>query len=178
VDRLRYWVEHLPEQTAYSFLSNGDDISESWTFVELDRRARAIAAELQQRGLQGERALLLYPPGLDFIAGFFGCLYAGVIAVPAFPPRRNRNMGRIQSIADDATAAVALTVEDVRQRTTWLLENNSPLRALQGGSTNLIAPPRRTPGHRHSSLSTISPSCSTRQAQQARPRVSCCLTTT
>ena len=57
---------------------------------ELDRRARALAARLQARGLAGRRALLLYPPGLEFIAAFFGCLYAGVVAVPAYPPRPNR----------------------------------------------------------------------------------------
>ena len=60
-------------------------------------------------GLTGERALLLYPAGLDFIAAFFGCLYAGVVAVPAYPPRRNRSLSRIQAIVDDAQARVALT---------------------------------------------------------------------
>ena len=64
-------------------------------------------------GLEGERALLLYPAGLDFIAAFFGCLYAGVVAVPAYPPRRNRSLSRIQAIADDAEAKVALTTVQV-----------------------------------------------------------------
>ena len=66
--------------------------------------------------LGGERALLLYPAGLDFVAAFFGCLYAGVVAVPAYPPRRNRNMARIEAIADDAEAKIALTTGEVLER--------------------------------------------------------------
>ena len=57
------------------------------SYAGLDERARAIAALLQEHGAAGERVLLLYPPGLDYIAAFFGCLYAGVVAVPAYPPR-------------------------------------------------------------------------------------------
>jgi acyl-CoA synthetase (AMP-forming)/AMP-acid ligase II/acyl carrier protein len=75
----------------------------------LDRQARAIAATLQSLGWAGERALLLYPPGLDYIAAFFGCLYAGVIAVPAYPPRRNRSLERVEAIAANARPAAALT---------------------------------------------------------------------
>ena len=67
-------------------------------------------------GLAGQRALLLYPAGLDFIAAFFGCLYAGVVAVPAYPPRRNRSLSRIQAIVDDAQARVALTTAPVFER--------------------------------------------------------------
>ena len=55
--------------------------------------------------------MLLYPAGLEFIAAFFGCLYAGVVAVPVYPPRRNRSLIRIQAIADDAEAKVALTTD-------------------------------------------------------------------
>jgi 8-amino-7-oxononanoate synthase len=79
------------------------------TYAQMDRRARAIAAELQDRGFGGERVLLVYPPGLDFIAGFFGCLYAGCVAVPTYPPRRRRAGDRFQSIASDSGARVALS---------------------------------------------------------------------
>ncbi|NRD51145.1 MULTISPECIES: AMP-binding protein, partial [Corallococcus] len=69
----------------YTFL--GDDGEETvWSASDLDVRARRIASALRERGAQGERVLLLYPPGLDYIAGFFGCLYAGAVAVPAYPP--------------------------------------------------------------------------------------------
>src|SRR6185295_4748861 len=70
---------------------------------------------LQGRIRQGDRALLLYPPGLDFIRAFMGCLYAGVVAVPAYPPRRNRSIERLKSIALDATHAIALTTRPVAE---------------------------------------------------------------
>jgi acyl-CoA synthetase (AMP-forming)/AMP-acid ligase II len=82
------------------------------------------------RGLAGERALLLYPAGLDFIAGFLGCLYAGVVAVPVYPPRRNRSMTRIQAIADDAEAKVALTTDIVLSRVEDLIDDSPHLRQL------------------------------------------------
>ena len=78
----------------------------------------------------GERALLLYPPGLDFITAFFGCLYGGVIAVPVYPPRRNRSLGRIQAIADDADAKVALTTDAVLSRVMPLIDETPHLKSL------------------------------------------------
>ena len=63
--------------------------------------ARAIGSLLEQLGASGECILLLYPPGLDFIAAFFGCLYGGAAAVPAYPPRNTRHLPRLQMIAED-----------------------------------------------------------------------------
>ncbi|MCA9223146.1 MAG: aminotransferase class I/II-fold pyridoxal phosphate-dependent enzyme [Planctomycetales bacterium] len=123
---------------AFGFLADGETLETEWTYADLDHKSRAIAARLQSMNLAGERALLLYPPGLDFVAGFLGCLYAGVIAVPAFPPRRNRNMERIQAIADDASAAAALTVADVADRTTAILDDDASLRNLNWLATDTI----------------------------------------
>src|SRR5262249_2728765 len=78
-------------------------------YQQLDQRSRAIAAWLQSVSEPGDRVLILYPPGLDYLAGFFGCLYAGVVAVPVYPPRRNRNMERILAIAESAQPTVLLT---------------------------------------------------------------------
>jgi acyl-CoA synthetase (AMP-forming)/AMP-acid ligase II/acyl carrier protein len=75
----------------------------------LDERARAIAAEVRRFAEPGDRALLVYPPGLDFVAGFFGCMYAGVLAVPCNYPRPKRPMPRHAAIAADSQARVALT---------------------------------------------------------------------
>jgi acyl-CoA synthetase (AMP-forming)/AMP-acid ligase II/3-oxoacyl-(acyl-carrier-protein) synthase/malonyl CoA-acyl carrier protein transacylase/acyl carrier protein len=103
-----------PSRWAYTFLRNGEAEAGSLTFGELDARARAIAARLQQQALPGARALLLYPSGLDFIAAYFGCLYAGVIAVPAYPPksgRLERILPRLRAIAADAGVSVVLTIE-------------------------------------------------------------------
>jgi 8-amino-7-oxononanoate synthase len=138
VDCLRFWTEHLPGDAAFRFLEDGEDEEVCWTFEQLDRKARAVAAQLQALGLQGERALLLYPPGLDFVAGFYGCLYAGVVAIPAYPPRRNRNMLRIQAISDDAAAKAALTVREVNDRASSLLEEAPHLRDLAWIATDQL----------------------------------------
>lgn len=87
------------------------------TYALLSQRARAIAAALQPISRPGERALLLYPPGLDFVPAFFGCLYAGLIAIPAYPPRSNKNMPRIEAIAHDAGATLCLTTAAITQQT-------------------------------------------------------------
>lgn len=104
-----------PERLWARFLSSGDvdGPTVSWTWGELDQRARAVAAMLQVRCVPGDRVLLLFPPGLDFAAGWFGCLYAGLIAVPAYPPepaRLDRTLPRLQAIAADAGASAVLTI--------------------------------------------------------------------
>ncbi|MEM6404470.1 MAG: fatty acyl-AMP ligase, partial [Cyanobacteria bacterium P01_D01_bin.116] len=93
------------------FLQNGETESESLTYGQLDRQARLIAAYLLP--WRGERALLLYPSGLEFIKAFFGCLFAGVVAVPVYPPRRNHKLSRLLSIANDAQAKIALTTTSI-----------------------------------------------------------------
>lgn len=85
VEMLQSRANERPNQEAYRFLLDGELNEESMTFAELDRRARVIGAKLQHMQAGGERVLLLYQPGLEYIAAFFGCLYAGSIAVPAYP---------------------------------------------------------------------------------------------
>ncbi|MFC1759325.1 AMP-binding protein, partial [Planctomycetota bacterium] len=115
-NRLRYWVEQTPDQLAYVFLMDGENDDTRLTFADLDRRASAIGAMLQREGLSGKQVMLLFPPGPEFIESFYGCMYAGVVAVPAYPPRRNRNKLRIESIADDSQAVAALTVKSILER--------------------------------------------------------------
>ncbi|MBD2300898.1 non-ribosomal peptide synthetase [Nostoc sp. FACHB-190] len=112
---LLHWRAILkPEQKAYSFLLDGEVEASYLTYQELDRQAQSIAARLQSYGVKkGERGLLLYPPGLEFIAAFFGCLYAGVIAVPAYPPRANQSLSRLQAMVADAQATIALTTKTI-----------------------------------------------------------------
>nr|AKL71645.1 NocL [Nostoc sp. CCAP 1453/38] len=109
VELLIYRVQSQPQQKAYTFLRDGETEEVSLTYEELDQKARAIASHLQSLGAEGERALLLYPPGLDFITAFLGCLYAGVVGVPAYPPRQNMNLLRLQAIVTDAEASLVLT---------------------------------------------------------------------
>lgn len=113
VELLIYRAQNQSEQKAYTFLQSVETEAASLTYKELHVQAQAIAASLQALNLGGERALLLYQPGLDFIAAFFGCLYAGVIAVPAYPPRRNQKLSRLQAIAADAQAKIVLTSKSI-----------------------------------------------------------------
>ncbi|HYX23108.1 MAG TPA: AMP-binding protein, partial [Thermoanaerobaculia bacterium] len=100
----------------YTFLGDGENESATLTCGELDRRARALASRLQARGLAGERVLLLYPPGLDYVVAFWGCLYAGAVAVPAYPPGANRGHSRVAAMAADAGARAALTTGSLLRR--------------------------------------------------------------
>ena len=97
----------LEDRQAYTF--EGNDGPVTLTFRQLDDRARAIACQLSQTVKVGDRVLLLFPAGLDFVAAFFGCLYAGVRAVPATYPKPRRPVPRLTSIANDSGAVAALT---------------------------------------------------------------------
>ena len=116
VDLLRQRAAYRPHDRAFTFLVDGENEELNITYAELDRKARAVGAWLVSEGMTGKRVLLLYPSGLDFIAAFMGCLYGGAIAVPAYPPRKNRSVERIEAIAADADASVALTTRDVVDR--------------------------------------------------------------
>ncbi|HNO94681.1 MAG TPA: AMP-binding protein, partial [Anaerolineales bacterium] len=138
VRTLRRRADLHPERLAFRFLQ--DDESENITinFGELDRRARAIGAWLESFNAKGERALILYPPGLDYIAAFMGCLYAGVIAVPAYPPRLNRPVPRIQSIVDDSHATFALTTTSIHSNIEKRFEHAPDLKALHWLNTEQV----------------------------------------
>jgi amino acid adenylation domain-containing protein len=116
VELLRKRARHQPGHPAYTFLPDGETEEAALSYQELDLRARVIAARLQRSCAGGERVLLLYPPGLEFIAAFFGCLYAGVVAVPTYPPRANRSNLRLRNVAADAQARVALTTASALKR--------------------------------------------------------------
>ncbi|WP_394842169.1 amino acid adenylation domain-containing protein [Pendulispora brunnea] len=94
---------------AYTFLADGESIEHSTTYGELDRRARAIAGAMQSCARPGDRVLIVLPPGLDFIAAFFGCLYAGLVTVPVPLPQRRRGLPRLLSIVRDCRPTVALS---------------------------------------------------------------------
>jgi len=117
VHLLRSRADQRPDARAYTFLVDGEREGASLTYAELDDRARAIAVELRRRGVQpGDRALLIYPPSLDFLPAFFGCLYAGVIAVPTYPPQpaqATRTLPRLLSIVGDADVSIVLSSSTV-----------------------------------------------------------------
>jgi amino acid adenylation domain-containing protein len=116
VDVLHARAAERPDRTAYTFLDDGSDTGPALTYGTLAARAAAVGAELRTRCAPGDRALLLYPPGLEYVAALLGCWEAGVIAIPAYPPRANRSAARLAGIVADAQPSVALTVEAFRAR--------------------------------------------------------------
>jgi acyl-CoA synthetase (AMP-forming)/AMP-acid ligase II len=117
MDLLRWRAEEYPDCLAYRFLLDGEDDETTLTYAELDQRARAIGAWLLDNlSSPGSPVILLHRPGLDFLAAFFGCLYGGAIAIPAYPPhpaRRNRTAARLEAILENAAPAAALTTSDL-----------------------------------------------------------------
>ena len=112
VDIARWRAECQPHDLAFTFLIDGQRQEAHLSYCELDRRARAIAAELVSRGARGQPVLVVFDPGLEYNAAIFGCLYAGAIAVPAYPPdpfRAYTTLPRLQSILADAQSRLVLT---------------------------------------------------------------------
>jgi acyl-CoA synthetase (AMP-forming)/AMP-acid ligase II len=109
---LRRRAADTPDRLAFQYLLQEGEEGPRQTYGDLNRQARGIAAELRRHAGPGDRALLLYAPGPEFLPAFFGCLYAGVIAVPAYPPRPDRPWQSAESlarIAEDCRPAVLLT---------------------------------------------------------------------
>ncbi|MEU3934984.1 condensation domain-containing protein [Streptomyces sp. NPDC029044] len=135
---LRERADKQEADTAFRFLA--DVGPQEITYGELETGARAVAARLQQAGTgAGDRVMLLYPPGLDYVTAFFGSLYAGAVPVPAYPPGSARTVGRLAAVALDSGARLALTTADIVP----VLEQGvagTPLAALRGVATDVLDP--------------------------------------
>ncbi|MFN6566003.1 aminotransferase class I/II-fold pyridoxal phosphate-dependent enzyme [Dendronalium sp. ChiSLP03b] len=143
IDLLHQRVKQQPHHEAYIFLQDGEIETNRLTYQELESQVKAIAAHLQSLGSPGDRALLLYPPGLDFIAGFFACLYAGIVAVPAYPPKRNQKLSRLQAIVRDARATLLLTTAEMFQVIEQYGTNEPTFKQLHWILSDRIATPAR-----------------------------------
>ncbi|MGW2463438.1 AMP-binding protein [Streptomyces sp. NPDC001761] len=137
-----------PDATAYVFLADGEDDERRISYRELYAAAADVADALGARHGRGERALLLFAPGLDYVTAFFGCLLAGVVAVPAYPPQDARSLGRLDAIIADAGACIALTTKDLLPIARSALD--APLEwlatdALAGGAPQAGGPPGARP---------------------------------
>jgi acyl-CoA synthetase (AMP-forming)/AMP-acid ligase II len=113
VDVLLHRAAEQPDDPAYIFLPYRGGAPVSVTFAELYDRASAVARSLAERGQKGDRAVLLFPPGLDFMIAFFGCLLAGVIAVPLMIPRRDGVRDSSAAILADCSPRFAITRRDL-----------------------------------------------------------------
>jgi len=146
VELLRWRATHQGDRVGYTFLTDkdldsadGTPTGTEVTYGEVDRKARAIAARLQSLGVCGERILLLYPSGLDYIYGFFGCQYAGSTAVPVYPPQTQQAMQNLQNIARDAEAKLILTTSAFHAMLAPLLAAAVELQNLQWLYTDAVA---------------------------------------
>jgi acyl-CoA synthetase (AMP-forming)/AMP-acid ligase II len=139
VELFRARADEQPQLRVLTYLRDGEEEQASLTYAELDGAARSIAALLQRHCRPGDRALLLYPPGLEFVTAFLGCLYAGVMAVPAYPPRAarlQRTLPKLQAISDDARPAVVLTTAEVSAAVGKLGDEVAPLRTMHWLATD------------------------------------------
>ena len=114
IELLRWRAENQYDKLAYQFLDNGETEGASYTYGELDKRARSVAAQLQKLISKGDRVILVFDNDLEYIAVFYACLYAGIISAPLHPPGRNKSMFRISSVTKDSDAKLILTTTKLR----------------------------------------------------------------
>jgi 8-amino-7-oxononanoate synthase len=135
---LRRRVQEHGEKMVYTYLKDGESQETKLTYSELEVRAHAIAARLQSCISPGERVLLLYPPGTEFPTAFFGCLCAGMIAVPTYPPHSNQFLTSLIATVSDAGPRVALTTASTLEEYRHLIDQTPGLTALNWICTDTI----------------------------------------
>lgn len=141
IEMLRWRALRHPEQQIHTYLLDGETEGDHLTHVALDGQARSIAALLQSHRAGGERALLLYPAGLEFIAAFFGCLYAGVIAIPLPQPnlaQPQRTLPRLRAIFNNSQPSVVLTTSAVLANAEGLFTQAPEFRKMRWLATDKI----------------------------------------
>jgi len=154
---LRMRADRQPDRHAYTFLLDGVRDEASLTYAELDRRASAVAAELGALSSPGDRALLLYPPGLDYLVGLFGCLYGAVVAVPAYPPQPSvdRTFSRLAAIVRDARPTVVLTTTAISSAAAGLADLMPEFRSVRWLATDRLDPLHERPDSRPVTRETV-----------------------
>lgn len=130
IDLLRRRAADQPSRQAFTFLEDGESEVATLTFGQLDLRSRSIAALLESVRARDERVLLLYPPGLDYVCSFLGCLYERAVAVPVPPPRFTRTLDRLAIIASDSGARVVLTTRSLLTKARGFWDKAPVLRSL------------------------------------------------
>jgi len=116
VELLRWRATHQADRVGYTYLRDGETDADDLTYADLDRHVRAVAAWLQQRAGDGDRVLMMFEEGHDYLHALYGCMYAKVLAVPVHPPdpaRLHRTLPRLKNIAADAGVRFVLTTSDI-----------------------------------------------------------------
>ncbi len=108
-------VNNKPKQVAYTFLDVAPALKNTLTYRELYDQAQNVAAHMLKHHQKGERALMLYEKGADFVVAFFACLMSGIIAVPAYPPRKNQSIERLKNVLVDSQASIIITTVNIAQ---------------------------------------------------------------
>ncbi|MEZ0053024.1 amino acid adenylation domain-containing protein/thioester reductase-like protein [Mycobacterium sp. MAA66] len=128
LDLMETRAGQLGNKTCLRFLANGEDEQSQLTYAQLDLRARGFASRLVAFAAPGDRAVLVYPPGVEFLVAFFGCVYAGVIAVPVAPPFDGATSARLFTVVRDSQpccvlvdAALDALVRAAAEGTDWLV---------------------------------------------------------
>lgn len=127
-----------PDKAIFVFLKDGEEESGRLTVADLQRRVQTIAAHLSDICECGDRAILLYPPGLEFVSAFLGCLYAGVIAIPMYAPHPRRFDPRLASVAADSSPRIILSDRESINRCYNGLELQGALKGAPRIATDLL----------------------------------------
>ncbi len=130
IDVISWRGNNQAQKLAYRFLTDSDS-EQCLSYADLDQKARKIGGYLQSIKSPGERILLFFQPGLDYIAAFFGCLYGGMIAVPSYPPKINSQDLRMSTIIKDAGATVVLSTGGILSKLGRTIDRQPALKELQ-----------------------------------------------
>jgi len=142
VDLVQYRKDTEPDRNIFTFLVDGEDIKIIQNYQEFEERARAIAATLQKKYKPGDRMIMLFQPGINFIDAFFGCLFAGMIAIPTYPPnltKLQRSLPRFLSIFKDAKPSAILSTKDIIGLSKPAFEENPSIGHIDWLATEEIA---------------------------------------
>ncbi|KVD87335.1 fatty acyl-AMP ligase [Burkholderia sp. ABCPW 14] len=142
VELTQYRAAHQPDLHVYTFVTGGDRDERHLTCAELDRRAGIVAAALEQVARPGDRVLLLFPPGIDYIVALFGCMYAGVIAVPVYPvepAQAARTLRRLTGIVENCAPAAILSTTPARDDATRIEAGSPALGGLRWITVDTLA---------------------------------------
>ncbi len=152
VDTYKYTIPEIlrsravstPDKIAYIYLNDGENDEEKITYRQLDEAADTISRQLLASGTRGDRALMLFPPCMEFIKALYGCFYAGIIAVPAYAPRKNRSLDRIKTLVNDSGSTIVLTVLEIEKlfersfsdldnlkNLKWVITNKTPANDIE-----------------------------------------------